>query len=201
MRINRKPRGARVLGVVEEVELAFSRRNRLATALGIILGGVIPVATYVEAHLDLDTAQPLYAQPATFLVAGGLLFSAKTVFTWCERAFRDGWKAAGFVVLLEGVMITSAVPVLPVVLLGILVAINGIATGCSLSLDRRSERVPAASRVMTRVAEATRQHVPSNCVGVDAIPPTLVHVSRSAPRRTRRMDDAQNRFAFATDAS
>ena len=54
--LSSKPRGARALGVVDEVELACSRRNRLATALGVVLGGVIPVATYVEAHIALDAA-------------------------------------------------------------------------------------------------------------------------------------------------
>ena len=131
---------------------AFQRRNLVATVLGFVIGGVVPAATYLEAHHDIDSAVPLYAQVPTFLVVGGLLFSAKTVFAWGALAFRDRWKAAGFVLLLEGVMVTSSVPLLPVVLLVILVAINGVATGCTLSLDRRNSisghnagaRAPAA---------------------------------------------------------
>ena len=113
------------------VELAFKPENRIANVLGFILGGVIPVATYLEAHVDLDPSQPLYTQPATFVVAGGLLFSAKTVFAWGRRLW-DDWKAAGFVVLFEVAMVTSHVPVLPLVLLALLVGINGIATACAL---------------------------------------------------------------------
>ncbi len=125
------------LGVVDQVVEAFRPRNRLATVLGFIAGGVVPAATFVEAHCELDLDQPLHSQVATYLVLGGLLFSAKTVFAWAKLAFQDGWKAAGFVVLLEGVMITSHVPILPLGLLALLVAINGIATGCILSLGRR----------------------------------------------------------------
>lgn len=99
---------------------------------------------------------PLYSQVATYLVLGGLLFSAKTVFAWGALAFRDRWKAAGFVVLLEGVMITSSVPMLALTLLAILVAINGIATGCTLSLDGASaDRVPLARAAPLAVGTAT----------------------------------------------
>jgi hypothetical protein len=128
------------MGVVDEVVIALNGRNWLATALGFIAGGVVPVATYLEAHHDVDPSRPLHAQVTTYLVLGGLVFSAKTVFRWATRAFADGWKAAGFVVLLEGVMITSHVPVLPLVLLAILVAVNGIATGCTLSVERSRAR-------------------------------------------------------------
>lgn len=203
MRNRRKRRAAgRELGVVDEVELAFNPRSRLATQLGFILGGVIPIATYLEAHCDLDATRPLHTQPAAFLVAGGLLFSAKTVFAWGKRAFRDGAKAAGFVLLLEGVMITSDVPVLPLVLLAILVAINGIATGCSLSLDRSSVRAaPAAGRVpLGRAAAAPRDRSSTSSALVQVEPSTLVVASRS-PRRPRRSDAAQNRFAFASEPS
>lgn len=124
------------MGVVDQVTLAFKARNRLATIMGFLLGGVVPVATYLEAHADLDRSLPLYSQVATYLVLGGLAFSAKTVYEWANLAFANATKAAGFVILLEGVMITSSVPVLPLVLLAALVGINGIATGCLLSLGR-----------------------------------------------------------------
>jgi hypothetical protein len=139
------------LGVVDQVIIAFRERNRLATIMGFLLGGIVPVATYLEAHCDLDAAVPLHLQIATYLVFGGLAFSAKTVFDWARMAFQSPLKATGFVVLLEGVMITSNVPVLPLVLLVVLVGINGVATGCILSLSRTktlaSERaVPKAKR-------------------------------------------------------
>jgi len=140
------------LGVVDQVTLAFKARNRLATIMGFMLGGVVPVATYLEAHVDLDRSLPLHAQVATYLVLGGLAFSAKTVFEWARLAFDNGVKAAGFVVLLEGVMITSGVPILPLVLLGILVGINGVATGCVLSLGRGKAAAKAIDQAETTPA-------------------------------------------------
>jgi len=187
----------RDLAVVEDVELAFHPGSRLASALGFILGGVIPIATYLEAHCDLDPTQPLETQPAAFLVAGGLLFSAKTVFAWGKRAFRDGAKAAGFVLLLEGVMITSAVPVLPLVLLAILVAINGIATGCALSLDR-SPKAGAAPRAMAVAATVPeRQGDASAASGSDGEPVTGIVTVTRAPRR-RRANASQKFLAFVS---
>jgi hypothetical protein len=196
-----RPRGPE-LGVVDEVELAFNPRSRLATQLGFILGGVIPIATYLEAHCDLDTTRPLYAQPAAFLVAGGLLFSAKTVFAWGKRAFRDGAKAAGFVLLLEGVMITSAVPVLPLVLLAILVAINGIATGCTLSLDRASEPARRTGPLLItqpKTAASRPESVNARAVSADTEEPIAGIVTVPRPRRrSRGGESSQKRFEFAS---
>jgi hypothetical protein len=52
-------------------------------------------------------------------------------------AFASGWKAAGFCVLLEGVLLVSRTPWLSVAALAYLCAINGIATGVRLSLGER----------------------------------------------------------------
>jgi len=178
-------KGASRLGVVDQVVLAVHARNRLATTLGFIAGGVVPVATYVEAHYDVDPSAPFYAQITTYLVLGGLVFSAKTVFSWAHRAFHDGWKAAGFVVLLEGVMITSQVPVLPFVLLAILVAVNGIATGCTLSLDR-AKQPPA---------ELAGSKVPVNVVAISDGGASPVR-PRATARRALLTGNAQGRLSF-----
>lgn len=194
-------RGSAAMGVVDEVEVAFSPRSRLATQLGFVLGGVIPIATYLEAHCELDVSQPLYTQPAAFLVAGGLLFSAKTVFAWGQRAFRDAWKAAGFVVLLEGVMITSHVPVLPLVLLAILVAINGIATGCTLSLERRVSRAERSFSPGFVVPAPTARREPSVSASADVEVVTGIVQIAGARRRSRAVTAAaQEQFAFDSEA-
>lgn len=145
------------LGVVDQITLAFKARNRVATLVGFLLGGVVPVATYLEAHVDLDELLPLHTQVATYLVLGGLAFSAKTVYEWAKLAFDNAIKAAGFVVLLEGVMITSDVPVLPLALLAVLVGINGVATGCLLSLGRAKARPAADAEKTVRKAPRSRK--------------------------------------------
>ena len=126
----------RAPGVVEQVRGALRPRARLATALGFLLGGFVPVAVYVIAHHELDWSAPLYLQRGTLLVLGGLLFSASTEFNWGRMAFHAGGKALGFVVLLEGVMVTSTTAWLAMAALVYLVGVNGVATGCNLSRGR-----------------------------------------------------------------
>jgi hypothetical protein len=187
------------MGVVDEVVIALNGRNWLATALGFIAGGVVPVATYLEAHHDVDPSRPLHAQVTTYLVLGGLVFSAKTVFRWATRAFADGWKAAGFVVLLEGVMITSHVPVLPLVLLAILVAVNGIATGCTLSVERSRARntPPKTERADAKVVPlAAARHSRAGRQRDELVTAAAAIPRPANSRRRLRSGSAQENFSF-----
>jgi hypothetical protein len=103
--------------------------------LGFALGGFIPVATYVVSHYE----NPGWDVGA-LIVGGGLLFSARTVFLWSRMAFGGVIKALGFVVLLEGVMVTSETRWLALAALGYLVCINGVATACALALGKSESR-------------------------------------------------------------
>jgi hypothetical protein len=109
---------------------------RLATVLGAALGGIVPVGSYWLAHHEVSADVPLYAQLSAWLVFGALVFSAKTVVEWGRLAFGDAWKAVGFTALIEGMLISSHTPSLSLAALAYLVSINGIATGCRLSLGR-----------------------------------------------------------------
>ena len=111
-------------------------KARLATVTGFLLGGFVPLASYVVSHYEIDPSAPLYLQIASLLVLGGLCYSARTVYTWGKLAFHSGGKAAGFVVLVEGVMVVSHTPWLALSALVYLIVINGVATGCNLSLGR-----------------------------------------------------------------
>lgn len=128
----RPPRPRLPLGVVEQVRLSLRRGSRLAFALGVMLGGFVPIATYVISHTELRPG-PLWLQPAAAFVAGGLLFSAVTMYRWGALAFAQRAKALGFVVLLEGTMVTCHTPWLALLALGYLAAINGVATACNLA--------------------------------------------------------------------
>ena len=88
------------LGVVAQVRLAFRPKARLATVLGALLGGFVPLASYTVAHQEANF-DTLRGWIAVGLVLGGLVFSAKTVREWGELAFHDGRKALGFVVLMR----------------------------------------------------------------------------------------------------
>lgn len=130
-RAPRAPRSAAELSVVQQVRVAFRPRNRLAALVGLALGGLVPVATYFVAHRAADLA----SLPA-LLAVGGLAFSAPTVYGWARAALGSSVKAAGFVVLLEGVMVSAGslgLAWLGWAALGYLVAINAVATAVRLA--------------------------------------------------------------------
>lgn len=67
------------------------------------------------------------------LIAFGALFSAKSVYGWGLSLFAlDKWKAIGYCVLIEGVMVISPIEWLRLLAMIFLVGINVIATGANL---------------------------------------------------------------------
>ncbi len=128
----RKRPAAKPLTIVQQVRAALRPKARLATSVGFLLGGFVPLASYVLAHLEFDQTRG-WLQITSAFVAGGLIYSAKTVYEWASIAFQHAAKAAGFVVLLEGVMVASKTGWLSLAALVYLVVINGVATGCNLA--------------------------------------------------------------------
>lgn len=137
--VNRKTPNRRVkLGVVDQVRLACARKSRVGTIVGALLGGLVPFATFMIAHQELDLASP-WTDPLALLVLGGLLYSATTVYQWGKLALTSRVKAFGFVVLVEGVMVCSSQQWLAVTALVYLILINAIATGVTLTQGARSD--------------------------------------------------------------
>lgn len=121
-------------GVVAMTKEAFAWRNSLGTFLGMIFGGFVPAASYVVSHMELmPMGGTWWETPKALLVYGGLVYSARTVIKWAYMAFRDAFKAIGFVVIVEGVMTFSKVPELSFFALALLVLVNAIAAGVTLS--------------------------------------------------------------------
>lgn len=78
-------------------QLRALRGQRLASLTGAIIGAVVPVLVYRIAHYHAAETPALW-----LIVAGGLLFSASSVYGWGLRLFGGAWyKAGGFTVLLE----------------------------------------------------------------------------------------------------
>jgi hypothetical protein len=78
-------------------QLRALRGQRLATVVGSIVGAVVPVLVYRIAHHHAGDTPTLW-----LIVAGGLLFSASSVYGWGMRLFGGQWyKAGGFTILLE----------------------------------------------------------------------------------------------------
>lgn len=120
-------------GVIDKVRFACERESRLALYFGIACAGIVPVAVFVTTHYCIDYGAPLYLQASTYFAAGGLIFSALTMYLWGLEAFGLRLKAFGWVLLLEGVMVTSTVRWLAYVTLALLVAVNGIASACNFA--------------------------------------------------------------------
>lgn len=136
------PEIRRNAGVVEQVRVACSKSHRLATFVGALLGAIVPFSTYMVAHNELpDPAWEPRFLLCLALVAGGLLYSARTVYQWGELALTSKVKALGFTVLLEGVMTCSHQEWLSVTALVYLCAINAIATGVTLARGTPAARV------------------------------------------------------------
>lgn len=68
----------------------------LATAIGGIIGAIVPVLVFRIAHYHVETTPALW-----LIVAGGLLFSASSVYGWGVKLFGAWYKAGGFTLLIE----------------------------------------------------------------------------------------------------
>jgi hypothetical protein len=128
-------------GIIDDWHTA--RRHPLAAFFGFAFGAWIPWAVWNLSH-EIAT----WRDPRAILVAGGLLFSAKTVWQWGRKAFDCPYKATGFVLITEGIMITSGNALLSRTALMYLVAINAIATACTIA----RENVPKPQPTVTSVA-------------------------------------------------
>lgn len=128
--------------IVSKIRIAFSRRNALATVLGIFHGAPIPVGVFSIMHIEM---QNQVWQWKGLIVLAGLLYSAKTVYKWGKQVFRgedgspDTIKALGFVGMIEGMMVVSNMMWLNIVGLVILILINAIAGGVSMAMDAEKE--------------------------------------------------------------
>jgi hypothetical protein len=129
----RSPRPIASRSVVAQVKAAFAADNRVAAVLGGLIGGSVPFGAYWLAHHELDLSASIWSQFKLYLLLGALLFSAKTVYQWGQSAFQDPWKAAGFVVLTEGIMVASSTPALAAFFLALLMGINFAATAATLA--------------------------------------------------------------------
>ena len=128
-RSSRRLTRARVasMGAVEQMKRAFSAGNYLSAAMGIVLGGFVPIAVYALVHFEVAQHPAYWA-----MVVGGLVYSAISVYRWAEYAFHLWIKALGFVLLLEGTVTFSTERWLNVAGLAILVAINGVSAAVAL---------------------------------------------------------------------
>ena len=129
--------------IIDQIRIAFHRKNALPTTIGTVLGAFAPVASYVIVHSE---GIPSYASPQAAIVAGGLVFSAITVCRWGREVFGGWCKAVPFAVLIECTMLVSTTAWLSAVALALLIGINGVANGTSLAMQATPKRAARKSR-------------------------------------------------------
>jgi hypothetical protein len=99
--------------------LTVKEQRTAGQFIAAISAGFLPVASFVIAHIEAPGNPWMWA-----LVAAALAFSAPTLADWATKWCKDKWKAWGFTILLEGVMVFSTVQYLAVAGAIILVIIN-----------------------------------------------------------------------------
>ncbi len=116
------PRASAVLLATSPAPATLPWRKMRALG-GALVGAFVPCAVFALVHFTAWQSWRLAP-----LVAGGLLFSAKTVYQWTSRCFRDRGKGLGWTVLAEGIMTLSPPILLPLALiaLGFLATINAL---------------------------------------------------------------------------
>lgn len=145
-------------GVVEQLRLGAS--NPAALVTGLLLGGGIPVIVYgvvhhelpqfVDRFASLSTLAQLHAAALVVFVAGGLVFSARSVYEWGAQAFGSRLLAFGFAACIEGAMVLSTQQWVVMLCLGYLVAINAAHKGAHMAKQDR----PAQARAKRKRAKA-----------------------------------------------
>lgn len=103
----------------EAQKAVAAQKKTVGQFCAALAAGFLPIASYVIAHYESQTQPMLW-----ILVAAALMFSAPTLAGWAQKWTGNAYKAWGFTVLLEGVMVFSHIQALSYAGLAILVLIN-----------------------------------------------------------------------------
>ena len=101
------------------IKVSAAQKRTIGQLCASIAAGFLPIASFVLAHFETKTQPMLW-----ILVAAALMFSAPTLADWARKWCGNMFKAWGFTILLEGVMVFSHTVELGYAGLVILVAIN-----------------------------------------------------------------------------
>jgi hypothetical protein len=111
--------------------------SKVAAIIGFSFGGFVPVGIYTICHHELTDVYSFLG----LIALGGLVYSATTVYQWAKLLFKNPFKAVGFTLLLEGIMVFSHITWLSVIALCYLVFINGVAGAVEASKKKIEEEL------------------------------------------------------------
>lgn len=176
--------------LVTQIECAA--KNPQATAIGALIGGVVPWFARTLAHHEVPAAWSAgnhgLATAMLAVVLGCALFSALTVYKFGKAAFGDHRKALGFTLALEGVMLVSSGATSTAALI-VLIAINALANGSVIAMAREAtckRRVAVAKSAATRARRSQHrtEHEPVAAAPQPRVAPTRVRVPAQRRERT-----------------
>lgn len=105
--------------MASKMKMTAADKKTVGQVLAATAAGFLPIASYAIAHHEMNANKWL-----GLLVIAALVFSAPTLAQWAQKWCKSPYKAWGFTVLLEGVMVFSKMPWLSITALVILGAIN-----------------------------------------------------------------------------
>lgn len=105
--------------MASKMKMTAAEKKTVGQILAAVAAGFLPIASYAIAHHEMNANKWL-----GILVAAALLFSAPTLAQWAQKWCKSPWKAWGFTILLEGVMVFSKMDWLALSALVILGLIN-----------------------------------------------------------------------------
>lgn len=151
---------------------------------GALLGGLPVFATFILAYLWLAQYPDL-----KWLVYGGLVYSSFTVFramtrmqhgpTWIRYA-----KAAGFTLLMEGIMVTAPGLWMRIMVVAVSIAINALENGYTMVCDHIKAEQDEAEN-MARI-ESERKAEIENAVAVAVAEVHAKYAAEKAERKAKR---------------
>jgi len=109
----------KVRKTVRVPSLRAAEKRTIGQFIAAVAASFLPVASYVLSHFEAKSQPMMWG-----LVVAALMFSAPTLVEWAQKWCKSLWKAVGFTVLLEGVMVASSTTWLGAAGLAILVVIN-----------------------------------------------------------------------------
>lgn len=110
---------ARKLPSAAPIKVSAAQKRTIGQFVAAIASGFLPVASFVVAHFEAANDPKLWV-----LVVAALMFSAPSVAGWAQKWCGSTYKAWGFTVLLEGVLVFAHHELLSIGGLVMLVAIN-----------------------------------------------------------------------------
>jgi len=125
--------------------LSKAWENKGALCVGMVFGFIPPLASYEIINQEIQD-DPMSHLLMSTIVLACLVYSSMSVYKTAKIAFNNGVKAVAYVALMEGVMAFSHIEWLRVIILGLLIVINAITTGCEIALDdKKRKNVPATA--------------------------------------------------------